>query len=371
MFKIDKDKNEAISLDKKTFKDLEFKEVAHLQEWIDKNTDILGEKLLIIQKEFDGFDDTNERLDLLALDKHGDLVIIENKLDDSGKDVTWQALKYVSYCSSLSKNDIKDIYQKYLNRRFMNEDAEKNILDFLNEADFEEIKLNSGDQRIILVAASFRKEVTSTVMWLMNHNVNIKCIKVTPFKFDKDIFLDTEQIIPIKDIEDLVIKINMKKQDEYKTDEETALRHTVRYKFWSKAIPRLYNVTELYRNISPTKENWISGAVGYSGLTYNCVVTKKLSRVEIYIGRSDKELNKKIFDFLFSKKDEIETVFGNKLNWERMDENTTSKIFFSIQDLNVFDEEDWDNIIDFFCINIVKLKEAFDKQVGIIMKEYK
>lgn len=42
-----------------------------------------------MQKEFDGFSDTRERSDLLALDKDGDLVVIENKLDDSGNDVTW------------------------------------------------------------------------------------------------------------------------------------------------------------------------------------------------------------------------------------------------------------------------------------------
>jgi RecB family endonuclease NucS len=41
---------------------------------------------LIIQKEFAGFGDTKERLDLLALDKKGKLVVIENKLDDSGRD---------------------------------------------------------------------------------------------------------------------------------------------------------------------------------------------------------------------------------------------------------------------------------------------
>ena len=56
MFLIDKEKNEAISLSKKTFQELEFKERKHLQEWISKNTDILGERLLIIQKEFAGFD---------------------------------------------------------------------------------------------------------------------------------------------------------------------------------------------------------------------------------------------------------------------------------------------------------------------------
>lgn len=74
----------------------------------------LGEELLIIQKEFSGFNETNERLDLLALDKLGNLVIIENKLDDSGKDVTWQVIKYASYCSSLTKHDILKIYQDYL-----------------------------------------------------------------------------------------------------------------------------------------------------------------------------------------------------------------------------------------------------------------
>ena len=40
------------------------------------------------------------------MDKSGNLVIIENKLDDSGKDVTWQSLKYASYCSGLTKENI-------------------------------------------------------------------------------------------------------------------------------------------------------------------------------------------------------------------------------------------------------------------------
>ena len=63
-----------------------------MQEWIAKCPECLGEELLIIQKAFDGFDETKERLNLLALDKQGGLVVIENKLDDSGKDVVWLAL---------------------------------------------------------------------------------------------------------------------------------------------------------------------------------------------------------------------------------------------------------------------------------------
>jgi RecB family endonuclease NucS len=44
-----------------------------------KTPEALGEELLIIQKEFDGFDNTCERLDLLAIDKDGNLVIIEKE----------------------------------------------------------------------------------------------------------------------------------------------------------------------------------------------------------------------------------------------------------------------------------------------------
>jgi hypothetical protein len=73
MFVLDKDANKIVKIQSKTFHDFGFKEREHLQEWIAGNPECLGEELLIMQKEFDGFSDTNERLDLLALDKSGTL----------------------------------------------------------------------------------------------------------------------------------------------------------------------------------------------------------------------------------------------------------------------------------------------------------
>jgi len=94
MYLIAKIANRISKLQAKTFSDLGFKERENLQEWIANNPEALGEEILIIQKEFDGFNDTSERLDLLALDKQGNIIVIENKLDDTGRDVTWQVLKY-------------------------------------------------------------------------------------------------------------------------------------------------------------------------------------------------------------------------------------------------------------------------------------
>ena len=92
MFVIDKTTNRITAIKPKKFSDLGFKERENLQEWLEHNTEAFGEEFLFIQKEFDGFDDTRERLDLLALDKNGNIVVIENKLDDSGRDVTWSKL---------------------------------------------------------------------------------------------------------------------------------------------------------------------------------------------------------------------------------------------------------------------------------------
>ena len=106
MYIINKESNRIEKIETATFKQLGFKEREHLQEWIANNPSCLNEDLLIIQKEFDGFNDTSERLDLLAIDKQGNLVIIENKLDDTGRDVTWQVLKYSSYCSTLPPHQL-------------------------------------------------------------------------------------------------------------------------------------------------------------------------------------------------------------------------------------------------------------------------
>ena len=81
MFRIDRDSNRITRLKVERFTDLEFTERAHLQEWLANEPDALGEELLIIQKEFAGFDDTRERLDLLALDNEGNIVVIPQSPD--------------------------------------------------------------------------------------------------------------------------------------------------------------------------------------------------------------------------------------------------------------------------------------------------
>ncbi|MDD4476249.1 MAG: DUF4268 domain-containing protein [Eubacteriales bacterium] len=367
MFLIDTQNKKAVSLEKKSFSELKLSERYDLQEWIADNPRILGENLLIIQKEFDGFSDTNERLDLLALDESGKLVIIENKLDDSGKDVVWQALKYASYCATLTKNEISEVYQRYL----VHGNAQDKISEFYDGQDFESIRLNpvEGDQRIILVAANFRKEVTSTVLWLRNyHSIDITCVKVTPYKDGEKLYLDVEQIIPIQDIGDYQIRLTAKKQEETISSKEEATRHKTRYRFWEKALPVMRVKTGIYNNVSPTKDNWITGASGHSGVVFNPVIRMDGARAELYIDTGDEQRNISIYEKLKSKENDIVSSFPGELIWQDLPGKRACRICVQYHEYGLNNEEHWDEIIVWLADNVAALMKAFKPLLDVVVK---
>ena len=365
MYQINPTTNELIELHAKRFGELGFKEREHLQEWLANCPTALGEELLIIQKEFDGFDETRERLDLLALDKNGNLVLIENKLDDSGRDVVWQSLKYASYCSGLKKADILRLYQDYLDRYCGGGHASELICEFLEAEDFSDVILNSGtEQRIKLVAANFRKEVTSTVLWLLQYNLQIQCYKATPYQHGETLFLNLEQIIPTPEAADFMIGITEKENEAKSAKRETAGRFKLREDFWGQTLKALDEAhIGMFKNVSPSREQWLSVGSGLSGLAYMMIFGKNEIRVEVYISRSEAETNKAIFDVLHERKIEIETTFGNSLVWQRLDSKKACRIKYS-KPFEGYNRDNWPEMIDWLVEHIALMEKAFRPEVA-------
>lgn len=353
----------------RTFADLGFKERTNLQEWIAKEPACLGEDLLVIQKEFSGFSDTHERLDILALDKQGSLVLIENKLDDTGRDVTWQALKYASYCSRLSKENVRSIYQEFLDKTNPSADARALITEFLEADDYEEVAVNKGfTQRIILIAANFRKEVTSTVLWLLNFKLRVQCFRVTPYSMGEQHFLNVEQIIPTKDVEEFMIGIADKALDEIEGVTEEKNRHKIRREFWTKVIGAMATKTSLFQNISPGSQGWIGAGSGVRGVGFNFGAGRAYGRAELYIDRGEKEENKFIFDLLYAKKEAIDIAFGRELTWERLDDKRASRIKSEMPG-SIFDPDQWTELIEFMTDAMVRMENTFKEPLADINRK--
>uniref|UniRef100_UPI00404B8FC6 DUF4268 domain-containing protein n=1 Tax=Gelidibacter sp. TaxID=2018083 RepID=UPI00404B8FC6 len=352
--------NDIEKMDERLFKDLGFRERDHLQEWIAKNPDVLGEDLLIIQKEFSGFNDTNERLDLLALDKEGNVVIIENKLDDTGRDVTWQALKYASYCSTLTTKQILNLFQEYLDKAHNDETAEDTVRAFL-EQETDELYLNSGDQRIILVGNHFRKEVTSTVLWLLTHDIKLQCFRATPFSQNDDIFLQIEQIIPLPETQEFMIDAQEKKKEDLEKGGGLSDTKKNQLEFWKKFKDRLLQYDEIQKLQTPRPQYWFDVALGKSGIHLSNIFNTDRSEIgiRVYIGSKNVE---EWLPYFESQKQQIESAIGQPLVWNPNPDNK-DKIIALFRQFELHDKENWDEAIDWLADYTMKFRKAFAKAI--------
>lgn len=202
MYQIDIRNKKMNKLNATTFSELNLSERYDIQEWIDDTPEILGEKLLIIGKEI--ILPSGIRLDLLAIDESGNLVIIELKRDTSGNQVEWQAIKYASYCSAFTDEEIFGTYQEYLNKKYTDKskNAKQEIENFI--ITFETENLNN-EQRIILVSRDFNSDVASAVLWLNDKGLDIKCIKINSFLSENnELLIYPTQIIPLPEAEDFI-----------------------------------------------------------------------------------------------------------------------------------------------------------------------
>ncbi len=350
MYKINKAAKELIEIKPTTFKKIEALERQDIQQWIKSTPNIFGEELLFIAEEYNNWDTTEERLDLLALDKEGRLVIIENKRDDSGTNVTWQALKYAAYCSTITPNQIIDIY---MNFKHLNQDEAKDeILTFLslnNNFDdnnsLENLELNKNNtQRIILTSNSFRKEVTSAVYWLINNQINIKCFELTPYLSENDLLLSVEQILPPKDIEDFIVK-NAEKQKE---EDTSNIRGKLYRNFWEIFVSECRKSDNIYAHRNTTKGDYLQVTLIQTDVKINCEARQKACRVVITLQSADERINKARFDQLYTHRDEIQNKLQYSLNWERKEGQQQSRITKETTSYDITNKQHWNDIHKFF-----------------------
>lgn len=370
MYLIDRDQNRIQALQPSTLSSLGFQERPNVQEWIAALPSSLGEDLLIIQKEFDGFDDTRERLDLLAIDKQGRLVIIENKLDDSGKDVTWQAIKYAAYCSSLAREDVVRIAQDFFDEELPGRDAVAVISDFLGVENLEGVQINEGaSQRVFMIATHLRKEVTATALWLANFGLDVRCFKLSPFTLGTQLFLTIEQVIPVPEAQDFMIGVSRKMKEEEQTRSARTRSDGLKKDFWVAVLQGLSERgVRTFEKTKATERQFISKATGLQATSYELVIGKSEARMSLYINTGDSGRSDQIFDFLLAQKSTIETSFEGKLTWDRNEgKNTTQVLCTRLADYK--DEQSWDEIIAWMAATFASFKKAFDPAIRKAKKD--
>ena len=167
----------------------------------------------MISEEFGDWEDSRRRIDLLGIDKGANLVVIELKRTEDGGHMELQSIRYASMVSTMTFDRAADVFGRYLNHLGKEEDPRATILDFLgwDEPDDDQF---AQDVRIVLASAEFSKELTSSVLWLIDHDIDIRCVRLKPYNLDGRLLVDVQQIIPLPEAAEYQVQAREKARKE-------------------------------------------------------------------------------------------------------------------------------------------------------------
>ncbi len=185
----------------------------HLQQWILDNPDVLGDGTQIITSEYDQFEAPDgravrDRLDILAMDSSGRLVVAELKRGIAPVTAHMQALNYAAMVSRFSLLDVAHLLLE----------AKSPLLESLGgPSSPEEVVLALETQRgltteqirspkIVLVASDFPPSLTTTVVWLREQGVDLVLVRLRAYRtLDESIVVTFSQIYPVPEAREFTV----------------------------------------------------------------------------------------------------------------------------------------------------------------------
>lgn len=182
----------------RTFTDFGLTERQNLQRAIRVSIDAITPdpevKTMVLAEEFGDWVGASRRIDLLCLDENANLVVVELKRE-SATHMELQALRYAAMISTMRFDQAVQAHAKYLGSIGSEDDAEQSIREFLGVEDGP--VAFSEKVRIVLAASEFNSEVTTTVLWLNEQGLDIRCVQLRPHDVDGRVLVDIQQIIPL------------------------------------------------------------------------------------------------------------------------------------------------------------------------------
>jgi len=240
LFEVDRESQLVRAVPPTTFPALGLWERQDLEAWVTSAPELAGGDFTVVTSEYDRFDRTSERLDVLGVvpieEGHGRLVVVELKRDGTSTTVDLQAIKYAAYVAASQFSDVVDMYTAY--HHVDEEEAQQCLLGLLGGT-ADDPPLIDNTPRMVLVAGDFRPEVTTTVLWLIDNfeDMDIRCVRLQPFQVADRIVVHSEVIIPLPEAEQYRLGVQRKRRELEREQQQSARA--------GRLIPRLFEAGAL------------------------------------------------------------------------------------------------------------------------------
>lgn len=249
-------------------------EALDLTRWLVENPDVLtqviGIELSNVQREQGA---GNFRVDILAEDAVGRVVVIENQLQQSDHDHLGKLITYMAMVAA---------------------------------------------KVAVWIVSSPRPEHVAAVGWLNESGLcEFYLIKLEAVR------IGASEPAPLLT---LITGPSQSQRDVGDAKKEQTGRFDERQQFWSELLELSRNKTKLFSNISSGRYSWIGTGSGRAGITYNYTIKQHTTAVELYIDTGEATENERIFQLLHEQRDDIGTLFGGLLSWEPLEGKRACRI---------------------------------------------
>ena len=204
---------------------------------------------------------------------------------------------------------------------------------------------------VVWVVASAREEHASAIEWLNKHTTS-----------DVDFFLIEVHAYTIGDSAPApMFKVIEQPNDFAKSVKSLANSGDLnesqvrRLEFWNMLNDALDQKGKPFNKHKATTDHWYTVAVGSSQCYISIDLVNKEHKIRVGLWVTD---NKEMFDMFYSHREEIEAVFGEPLDWDRLDNKKASIFSTSIPGLNFNKQDNYPELIDLAIEKTVKLREA-------------
>ena len=133
-----------------------------------------------------------------------------------------------------------------------------------------------------------------------------------------------------------------------------------RLEFWNKFNEVIIERGKPFNVRKATTDHWYDVALGTSEAHISISLVNKESCITVEVYVSD---NKKFFDELYAKKDNIEQELGFNLDWQRLDDKKASRIKYSIPGLNFDNHSNYADLMNTVIDKVILFKKVFKKYI--------
>jgi len=165
-----------------------------LEDVLAKDLGILDPNLLLIGRQVPTA--YGKFIDLMAIDREGNLVVIELKKDKTPREVVAQVLDYASWVRSLEDDDVASIFETYLQKYYPDQVSTSLDEAFCEKFGVEEMpdSLNEAHE-LLVVAAELDDSTERIINYLTEFGVAVNAVFFRFFKDGNDEYLSRAWLI--------------------------------------------------------------------------------------------------------------------------------------------------------------------------------